>query len=60
MPGTHIPFLITAGTFINNGNKVFWDVCDLNKTIIVELKDEEYHKLVIEVANPEKAIAMFA
>jgi hypothetical protein len=52
MPGTYIPGVITAGTFIKAGNRVFWDVHDPTKAIALDLRDEPYSKLVIEVADP--------
>ena len=51
MPGTFIPSVITAGTFYNDHEKNFWDSTDINKCIIVELEDEQYNKLVIEVED---------
>ena len=59
LPGTHVPYLITAGTFYLDGEKIFWDVMDKEKAIIVDLVDEEYKQLIIEVENVEKALAMF-
>jgi len=56
IPGTYIPYLITAGTFYRKGNRNFWDVMNTKKTIIVELKDSFYNKLYIEVENPEETI----
>ena len=58
VPGTSIPSIITAGTFHKDGNKIFWDVSDMENCIIVDLKDEEYKQLVIEVENPQKAIKL--
>jgi hypothetical protein len=55
-PGTEIPFVIAAGTFFSNGNRNFWDVMNKNNTIIVELKDEEYNKIIVEVENPEETL----
>ncbi|MBI3234650.1 MAG: hypothetical protein HYZ42_11530 [Bacteroidetes bacterium] len=48
-PGTSLPFVITAGTFHKDGNKIFWDVMNIDNCIIVDLHDEEYKQLVIEV-----------
>lgn len=45
--------MITAGTYIKKGKRNFWDVCNKKNAIIVELKDSYYHKLIIEVENPE-------
>ena len=53
IPGTQVPWVITAGTFIKKGKRNFWDVCNKKNAIIVELKDSYYHKLIIEVENPE-------
>lgn len=56
MPGTHIPGLITSGTYILKDGTIFCDVSDPKKSIVVELKDEHYKKLIIEVENVEEAI----
>jgi|SRR3989344_3445750 len=37
--------------------KVFVDAQNLNKAIVVTLKDEPYKKLVVEVNDPEEAIS---
>ena len=50
--GTHVPGVITAGTFYQDGERVFWDVHDPDKTVVIHLKDERYARLVIEVENP--------
>lgn len=55
-PGTNIPGVITAGTFYQDGNKIFWDVHDPDKTVVIELKDERYDKLIVEVAEPNTAV----
>ena len=53
MPGTQVPWVITAGTYIKKGKRNFWDVCNKKNAIIVELTDSYYHKLIIEVENSE-------
>ena len=55
-PGTSLPGVITAGTFYQHGKRIFWDVHDPEQTIVVELKDERYDELVIEVAVPADVI----
>jgi len=57
-PGTALPFVITAGTYHLEGKKVFWDVTNKAKTIIIKLKDQDYEKLVIDVENPTEAISL--
>ncbi len=58
MPGTQIPGIITAGSYIVKEGTIFCDVMDISKSIVVELQDEHYLRLVIEVEDPEKAIAL--
>lgn len=56
VPGTSIPGLIKAGTFYKDGNKIFWDVSNMDNCIIIDLKDEDYKQLIIEVENPLNTI----
>jgi hypothetical protein len=58
MPGTNVPGIITAGTFYQDGKRVFWDVHHPEKTIVIELHDERFNELVVEVADPEAAVKM--
>ncbi len=53
LPGTYIPGVITAGTFFQIGKKVFWDVHDSEHAIAIDLRDERFSTLIIEVAEPE-------
>lgn len=57
LPGTHIPGVITAGSFYQSGRWVFWDVHDAARAIVVELEDDRYDALVVEVADPAAAVA---
>jgi hypothetical protein len=58
MPGTNVPGVITAGTFYQDGKRVFWDVHHPEKTIVIDLHDERFNELVIEVANTETAVKL--
>jgi hypothetical protein len=55
--GTHVPEVITAGTFYQEGERVFWDVHDPEKTLVIQLRDERYTRLVIEVEDPRATVA---
>ena len=55
--GTHVPGVITAGTFHQEGERVFWDVHDPEKAIVIRLRDERYARLVIEVEDPSATVA---
>jgi hypothetical protein len=58
MPGTNIPGVLTAGTFYEDGKRVFWDVHNPDNTVVIELKDERYNQLVVEVADPKAAVEL--
>jgi len=49
--------VVTAGTFVQEGDLVFWDVHDPTKAITLDLRDERYSKLIIEVADPAETIS---
>jgi len=55
--GTHIPGVISAGNFISHGERVFWDVHTPENAIAIQLRDERIGHLVIEVSDPDGAIA---
>jgi hypothetical protein len=58
MPGTNIPGVLTAGTFYQDGKRVFWDVHNPENTVVIELKDERYNQLIVEVADPNAAVEL--
>ncbi|HEY8686839.1 MAG TPA: hypothetical protein VIO57_14650 [Chloroflexota bacterium] len=58
MPGTHIIGVITAGTFLKDGGRVFWDVHDTDRAIAIHLRDDDYTELVVEVDDPAATIAL--
>lgn len=58
MPGTNVPGVITAGTFYQDGKRVFWDVHHPENTIVIDLHDERFNQLIVEVADPAAAVAM--
>lgn len=60
--GTSVPGLIHAGTFyFNYGLKpAFVDVMRPEQTVVIELRDEEYQRLIIEVEDPAAVLAPLA
>jgi hypothetical protein len=55
-PGTNVPGVVTAGTFIESEGHVFWDVHDPDSAIAIRLHDEKYVKLIVEVEDREETI----
>lgn len=57
-PGTNIPGVITAGTFYQHGKRIFWDVRDPDKTIVIALHDDRFDELIVEVTDPVEAVKL--
>jgi hypothetical protein len=59
-PGTHLPGVIVAGTYHLKGEHTFYDVHDFGQAIVIELRDEWYARLVVEVAEPDAMLRVVA
>jgi hypothetical protein len=57
-PGTNLPGVIAAGTFYYHGKTIFWDVHHGENAIILDLHDERYDELIVEVADTGAAVKM--
>lgn len=55
-PGTAVPGVICAGTYLGKGRKEFWDTRFKGNAVRIELRDERYTRLVVDVADPEETI----
>ena len=55
--GTHVPGVIAAGTFYHHGEWVFLDMHRPERAVVIDLRDERYKKLIIEVPDPAEAVA---
>ncbi len=53
LPGTHIPFVVSAGTFLKDGDRQF--VCTRRnlQTIVIELAGSKWTRLVIGVGDAQ-------
>jgi hypothetical protein len=45
-------------TFYQDGKRVFWDVHHPEKTIVIDLHDERYKELIVEVDDPAEAVKL--
>ena len=57
LPGTHIPFVLAAGTFMKDGDKQFVCTRRALQTIVIELANEKWSRLVIGVRDAHGAAA---
>ncbi len=58
-PGTNLPGVIIAGTYHWRGEHVFYDVSDFRRALVIELKDEWFARVVVEVADPDSVLEQF-
>jgi hypothetical protein len=56
--GTYVPGVITAGTFYEHRNLVFWDVHNADNTLRIELTHEQYAALYVEVEDPTESLEL--
>ena len=60
--GTSVPWVIKAGTFYLNSQTgmkpTFVDVVHPEQTVIIDLRDEDYQQLIIEVDDPAAVLAL--
>lgn len=52
-PGTHLPGVVTKGTFHCEGVKTFWNVWRGTSAVVVELSGQKFDRLVIDHNEPE-------
>ena len=56
LPGTHLPGIMTAGTFRAHGDKDLWMVGRAKEVLVIELHDQPYRHLIVEVEDPHAAV----
>ncbi len=57
-PGGNLPGVLTAGTFHQNGELIFWDVHRGDNAVVVELEHDKFERLVIEVDDPSATVQL--
>lgn len=55
-PGTHLPGVMTAGTFRRHGEKDLWMVGPAKEVLVIELADEAYRHVIVQVEDPHAAV----
>lgn len=56
-PGTNLPGVVVAGTFYWHGECAFSDVHHADSAVAINLRDEKYQRLIVEVDDPAATIA---
>jgi hypothetical protein len=60
VPGTHIPYVYTAGTFYQSDFRPdFWTVRNADNAIVIQCGDRAaFDEIIVEVEDPAAVIAM--
>lgn len=60
VPGTHIPFVYTAGTYYQSDFRPdFWTVRQPENAIVIQCTDgAAYDEIIVEVENPAGTVAL--
>jgi hypothetical protein len=56
MPGTHLPFVIVAGTYYKDGEKRFYDVRRGDRALELRLDGADFQRVTLRVRDPEAAL----
>ncbi|HTQ24277.1 MAG TPA: hypothetical protein VMI09_06240 [Candidatus Binataceae bacterium] len=56
--GTAFPGVVWAGWFYKDGRHTFWDVSKPENAIAIDLINEGYSQLIVEVADPDEAASL--
>ena len=56
--GTAFSGVIWAGWFYKDGRHIFWDVSKPENAIAIDLVNEGYSQLIVEVADPATAVCL--
>lgn len=55
-PGTYLPGVMTAGTFRSRGEKDLWMAGRADTVLVIELHDQRYRHVIVQVEDPEAAV----
>ena len=53
-----IPGRYFGGNFVQDGDKVFYDLSKKEEAVVINLKGEDYERLIIGVDDPEATVAL--
>ncbi len=55
-PGLFVPGAAVIGTFSRDGERNFWDVRDGSHAIVIELTQERFTRLIVDVEHPRAVV----
>lgn len=58
MPGTSIPGVITAGTYVSRERKQFWVAGRGEFLLVMDLREQAYQRVVVQLENAGSVLAL--
>ena len=55
-PGLHVPGIAAVGTFHRDGERTLWEVYRGERAVVIQLSDEPYDRIVVEVRDPRSVV----
>jgi hypothetical protein len=52
-----LDYTVAAGPMLVHGRREFWDVHHPERAVVIDLEDEPFQRLVIEVRDPDGVVA---
>ncbi|MGW4397390.1 hypothetical protein ACWEHA_19065 [Amycolatopsis nivea] len=56
--GTNLWHAYYGGTFVQDGSTVFWDVREPANAIVIQLENDDFDRIVVEVDHPQDTVAL--
>lgn len=57
MPGTYLPGIVTAGSYVEHGRWMFWDVHSGERAITIFVTHDKYDAVIVDVDDPAATAA---
>ena len=56
LPGTNLPGIMAAGSFRSHGERNLWMVGRAKDVLVIELHDQPYRHVIVQVEDPHAAV----
>jgi hypothetical protein len=57
IPGTSLPGVINAGSYVEDGRWMFWDIHSGERAITISVHHEHYDAIIVDVEDPVATVA---
>ena len=57
LPGTYLPGIVTAGSYVEHGRWMFWDIHSGEQAITIFIEHERFDAIVVDVDDPAATAA---